>query len=80
MHVNVVFCAHGPPEPGAPRSEAAICQLTFGRHSNQNALRRVQSVPLQEELWEGTDMALSLHTLLLLLLVSLYVEALAVTA
>ncbi|CAL8381375.1 unnamed protein product [Arctogadus glacialis] len=28
-------------------SEAAICQLTLGRHGNQNALRRIQSVPLQ---------------------------------
>ncbi|KAJ4946738.1 hypothetical protein JOQ06_008784, partial [Pogonophryne albipinna] len=28
-------------------SKAAICQLTLGRHGNQNALRRVQSVPPQ---------------------------------
>ncbi|KAG8014406.1 hypothetical protein GBF38_017562, partial [Nibea albiflora] len=33
--------------PGALRLEAAICQLTLGRHGNQNALRRVQSVPPQ---------------------------------
>lgn len=31
---------------------AAICQLTLGRHSNQNALQRVQSVPPQVELSE----------------------------
>ncbi|KAI4830101.1 hypothetical protein KUCAC02_001754, partial [Chaenocephalus aceratus] len=33
--------------PVALRSEAAICQLTLGRHGNQNALRQVQSVPPQ---------------------------------
>ncbi|KAF0043061.1 hypothetical protein F2P81_004398, partial [Scophthalmus maximus] len=52
VHVGV-RSAHGLPisgsygRPGALRLEAAICQLTLGRHSNQNALRRVQSVPPQ---------------------------------
>lgn len=69
-----VLCVRGLPisgncgRPGALRLEAAICQLTLGRHGNQNALRRVQSVPPQVELWEGCHH--SAHTLFLFLLSS----------